>query len=189
MSKTYSVILAALLSVVFVLGFTSQAMAKGGGIIFFGMGEELTTIEKFPADMEMTFDDGEPANLGIKYNQFELFWLPVWNYGDYQYVLVNEAEDTYAELDEDGLAVLRMMYSLPDKPVLPLATRIGLKPVIILLLGIYIIYTIRKPKEEDKKETTDDDSAQKNDDPEAQNDEMTDDSQSDFDKKDKDSVA
>lgn len=77
--------------------------------------------------------------------------MPVWNYGDYKWALVNDAEDTYTELTHEEAQALATEYGIgeiPERPDLPLMSKIGLKPVLLLLIA-FMIYGWLSP---DKKE-------------------------------------
>lgn len=148
MRKQLLLLIAATLALV----FSPKAFAKG--VIIYSNGEELTTIHKLPA--EATFDDGSHANLGVHYKSFSIFWMPIWNYGDYKYALVNDAEDTWAELSNEEAQEIAKHFGidLPEEPKLPLMTQIGLKPVILILI-IFILYSALSPdkKEEETQES------------------------------------
>lgn len=130
------------------IGFATPASAKG--VIFYGHGETLKTLEKLPADCVI---DGQHVNFGMRYESFTLFWMPVWNYGEYKYALVNDAEDTWMELTVEEAKALGKEYKfeVPDQPTLPLISQIGLKPVLALFV-LYLIYSgisNRKKKEQE----------------------------------------
>ncbi len=128
------------------IGNTYQASARG--IIIYGNGDELSTLEKLPT--EFMNDSGEHYNFGVYYKSFSLFWLPVWNYGEYKYALVNDAEDSWIELSIEEAKELgeELNFEVADKPTLPLGVRIGLKPVILLLIlfGLYSFISGKKKK-------------------------------------------
>lgn len=131
------------------IGFATPASAKKG-VIFYSDGETLKTLEKLPADCVI---DGEHVNFGMRYESFAIFWMPVWNYGEYKYALVNDAEDTWAELTLEEAKALGKEYKfeVPDQPTLPLMSQIGLKPVFALFV-LYLIYSCipsRKKKEQE----------------------------------------
>lgn len=116
------------------ISFVHSYQALARGIIVYGNGEELTTLEKLPADF--VNEEGEHYNFGVHYESFSLFWLPVWNYGDYKYALVNDAEDSWLELTVEEAKQLgkEMNFDVPDEPTLPLSVQIDLKPVVLILL-------------------------------------------------------
>ncbi len=118
--------------------FSTTTTATAATIVY-SNGETLTTVQKLPA--EYCWDDGEHFNLGVKHSQFSIFWIPIWNYGNHEYVLVNDAKDTYdnsnmAEvidtLRDDG-------YKIPEKPILNFWNRIGGKIVgtLVVLLVLF----------------------------------------------------
>jgi hypothetical protein len=138
----------ALVAILFSLMAFQEVQAKG--VIIYHTGPTAEVIEKLPADF--TLEEGGHVNLGVLYNQFGLFWLPVWNYGTPQYVLLSDNEDTYWDLSDEELSSLKTEYNLniPDTPEPSLWNKIGLKPV-ILLLAIYFIWSAisnRNKKEE-----------------------------------------
>lgn len=136
---------------VFCLSLVASLSASARGVIVYSNGEELKTLEKLPAEC-VIMEDGTHVNFGIHYESFSLFWMPVWNYGDYKYALVSDAEDTWTELTVEEAKAIGKEYKfdVPDQPTLPLLTQIGLKPVFILIL-LYILYSVfsGKKKEED----------------------------------------
>lgn len=133
---------------VFCLGAMQNIEAKG--VIIYNTGPTIETVEKLPADAVL--EDGTHFNLGIMYDQFGLFWMPVWNYSDAEYVLVSNDEKTYYELNEAQLAELAKQYNLglKDKPSPSLWNKIGLKPVLVILIAAIIWGYLpgRKKKEE-----------------------------------------
>lgn len=102
--------------------------------IIYSTGEALTKVETLPK--EAVFDDGTHFNLGIYHNQFSIFYMPMWNYGDPQYALINDKKDQYIVLDQEGVKEVSKEYNLQlsETPSLPWTTKIGGKPIIILIL-------------------------------------------------------
>lgn len=135
--------------VMFFLVISQNVEAKG--LIIYHDGPNLETVEKLPTDARM--EDGTHFNIGIMYKQFGLFWMPVWNYSDAQYVLVSDDEKTYYELNETELAEVSKEFNieLKDSPSPSLWNIIGLKPVLILLvIGIIWGYLPSKKKNEEE---------------------------------------
>lgn len=133
---------------IFCLGMVQNIEAKG--VIIYHDGPNLETVQKLPADAKM--EDGTHINVGIMYNQFGLFWMPVWNYSEAQYVLVSDDEKTYYEISESGLAELSSEFNLElkENPSPSLWNKIGIKPVLILLLAAIIWgYLPSKKKKEE----------------------------------------
>ena len=120
------------------------------GVILYGNGEEISMVLSLPnqEDFLITCDDGRDyhADLGVMYNQFSLFYIPVWNYGDYKYVLytdkkVGKYDFTYVDLGKDEVEYLQTLYGgIPDEPELPFWDAYGGKLLILLLLVIGIAY-------------------------------------------------
>lgn len=102
--------------------------------IIYSTGEALTKVETLPK--EAVSDDGTHFNLGIYHNQFSIFYMPMWNYGDPQYALINDKKDQYIVLDQEGVKEVSKEYNLQlsETPSLPWTTKIGGKPIIILIL-------------------------------------------------------
>lgn len=111
--------------------------AKAKGVIVYHNGPMFKTAKQLPAASEI---DGKHVNLGIAYEQFGIFWLPLWNYGETRYVLVSDDEESAWELDSQQLAGLKSEYSLdiPENPSIPFWEKVGLKPVAIILLLVII---------------------------------------------------
>lgn len=139
-----------LLLLVFCLSISWAPKTFAKGIIFYSKGETLKILHELPEEAKL--DDGTHVNLGMRYECFSIFWIPLWNYGDYQYVLVNDAEDTYAELSDQEVTEIAKKFNLdlPKTPQLPLMSQIGLKPIvlIIILFGIYSRWFAGKDDEE-----------------------------------------
>ena len=146
--------LAFLGTLVFSFSFTSTADARGRGprIIFYGWGDEYSELQH---DIETP--DGSKWDLSVKYGQFSLFWIPIWNWSP-EYVLTKN--ETYLALepeesdDEETLALkkefldsLKKKYDLPDQASVPLLTSIGGKPIILAIIAFFIWAQFRKEDE------------------------------------------
>jgi len=123
------------LFVLFALGASQKIEAKG--VIVYHDGPTFKTIKELPQDQTI---EGKHVNLGIAFEQFGLFWLPLWNYGDVKYALVTDNEEEAWEIDEETLAELKSEFNLDiaDTPSIPFWHKVGLKPVVILLLILII---------------------------------------------------
>lgn len=136
---------------VFCFSIVQAPKASAKGIIIYSNGEALKILHELPKDVQL---DGTHVNLGMRYECFSLFWMPLWNYGEYQYALVNDAEDTWTELSDEEVQAIAEQYNLelPKTPKLPLMSQIGLKPVVIIviLLLIYGQFSDKKDEEEAK---------------------------------------
>lgn len=80
----------------------------------------------------------------MRFKQFSLFYIPVWNYGDYEYVLytdtkIGDADYTCASLSRDEVSYLQSLYSgIPDEPELPFWDAIGGK-ILLAFIAFLII--------------------------------------------------
>lgn len=130
------------------LAYAPKASAKG--VILYSNGETLKKLYELPEEAKL--EDGTHVNLGMHYECFSLFWMPVWNYGEYKYALVNDAEDTYEELTVQEAQELGKQFGIdvPAEPSLPLLSQIGLKPVLIigLLIWIFSLFGGKSDEEE-----------------------------------------
>lgn len=120
----------------FCLGAMQSVDAKG--VIVYSTGPNIETVERLPDTAK--FEDGTHFNLGIMYDQFGLFWMPVWNYSEAEYVLISDDGKIYYELDESALAEVSKEFNLEikDKPSPSLWNKIGLKPVLVILVAAII---------------------------------------------------
>lgn len=135
------------------LSIVQAPKASAKGIIIYSNGETLKTLHELPEDAQL---DGTHVNLGMRYKCFSLFWMPLWNYGEYQYALVNDAEDTWAELSDEEVQAIAEQYNLelPKTPELPLMSQIGLKPVVIIVIILLIYGLFFSGKEEEEEVNT-----------------------------------
>lgn len=127
----------------------SKAEAKGIPIpVSFG-GEKLMTVVDLPNDTLMySTAEGAYCNLGYKYKQFSVIWVPAWNW-DGEYCLTVEGKpNTYYTLSDEDLAFLTAQYDL-DLPNNPISfwNKIGGKIIWLLAIAL-IIWSWVKPKEE-----------------------------------------
>lgn len=135
----------ALLGFMFILAI-QEVQAKG--VIIYGTGPKLEVTEKLS---EEAIIGNTHVNLGVMYDQFSLFWLPVWNYSKAQYVYISDDETTYWDLDEEDIAFLSEEYKIELTEASPsLWNKIGLKPVIIFLVITLIWGAISSKKDEEE---------------------------------------
>lgn len=138
--------------------------ASARGVIIYSNGEKIEVVKELPADVEII--EEEHVNVGVMYNQFSIFWIPMWNYGETVYVLVNDDKDTYYDLSAEDVEFLNDEYALE----LPLEASIGFWNSIggKLIWGAVILFLLwgwwssRKDKEEEAAavpETSDTDTA------------------------------
>lgn len=128
--------------------------AAARGVIIYSNGEQIDVIENYPA--EVVVNEDEHVNLGVYFQQFSIFWVPMWNYGETKFVLVNDAEDTYYDLEADDIEYLKSEFGIevPEKPVIGFWHRIGGKIIwgIVLIGLIWIWWVTRNVKDEEQEQ-------------------------------------
>ncbi|MFK8044083.1 MAG: hypothetical protein AB8B72_01210 [Crocinitomicaceae bacterium] len=140
--------LSILTAVLVLTSFSSHARAK---IPVCFPCEYIETTMELPA--EAAEDLGEALNIGYKYNQINILWVPIWN-KDGEYCLVNEAEDTYYELSEEQKTYLTETYdaSFEGSP-LGLWDKLGGKVIIAIILFIILYGYLPGRKKDDESES------------------------------------
>ena len=131
--------------------FTSQKIQAASIPIFWSSGEVLSTVEKLPN--EFVNDQNEHLNLAILHKRFSLFWIPIWNYGDFEYVLSTDDEKTYySVVDSDYIEYLEAEYDMKISamPSLSIWQKIGGKPLLALLIAFIIWSYIPKKKDDEE---------------------------------------
>ncbi|MDU1890988.1 MAG: hypothetical protein E6767_09885 [Dysgonomonas sp.] len=118
----------------FLLSTSQEMQAK---IIICNYGQRVRTLKELPADQKVGL---EHVNIGVAFKQFGIFWLPIWNYGKVEYVLVSDDEESIWALDKKTLAYYNKEFnlSLAKTPSIPLWDKIGLKPLFLLLFFLIL---------------------------------------------------
>ncbi len=112
--------------------------------------EKADLVEDLPND-ETLKEGNEYLNLGYFHKEYGIAFIPAWN-SDGRYVLVNEDESTYYDIDESQLAELKQKYNL-DLSSNPLSfwKKIGGKLVYLIIIGL-IIYG-KMPSKDEKEDS------------------------------------
>ena len=110
--------------VVFGALFFTANTASAKGVIFYSTGNKIETVKQLPKGEIL---EDQQINLGVMYDQFAIFWIPVWNYGETKYVLTNVKEDTYEDLSAEEIEILKTAFNLdiPEKPTIGFWNKIG----------------------------------------------------------------
>lgn len=122
------------------------AQAKGGIPIIYSSGEDIVKVKDLPLreEFQIQAEDGNwyPANLGIKHKQFSLVFIPLYNYGEEEYVLytdkkVGNTDYTYVDLTPDDIEYLQSeIGGIPSTPELPFWDVWGGKLLVLALIII-----------------------------------------------------
>ena len=123
--------------------------ASAKGVIFYSNGEKIEVIKTLPDNAVL---NNEHVNLGVMYDQFSIFWIPMWNYGETKYVLINEKEDMYYDLEQEDLQVLKEDLSIdfPDKPSIGFWNKIGGKIIWVLVIVVaFCVWRFTRKEDDD----------------------------------------
>ncbi|WP_027418447.1 hypothetical protein [Crocinitomix catalasitica] len=139
--------------------FTIQANAKAKIPVCFPC-EYIETTTVLPEDSEFIGEYDDQLNVGYKYDQINLLWIPIWNY-EGQYCLVNAAEDTYYDITDEDKAILTETYgaNLEGNP-LSIWSKIGGKLIILIILGLVVKGMLSSKDDEDENVATEPSSTQ-----------------------------
>lgn len=135
------------------LTVSSQRAEAAGIPILYGNGPEFEQLYELP-DSVVT-DEGAHVNFGLGFEQFSLFYIPIWNYGTVEYALYDEANSTIYSLDEEDVAYFTEEYGLElaEKPELSFWNRIGGKLIVLAVIVVaFLVWGWRH--KDDEEETT-----------------------------------
>ncbi len=136
-----------LISFIFV---SNTASAKGIPIpVFYGDGPKFVTTQQLPDSVTI---EGKHVNFGVGFNQFSVFWVPMWNWGTTEYVLTTNDEKLAYTLDEDDLVYLKEEYNIDtDKtPSIPFWHKTGGKIIWGAVLSFIVWGVLPGKKNKDK---------------------------------------
>jgi len=126
----------AILFLSFIFLFSTQVEAKGVVPICTSC-EYIQLVQDLPDIEAFQLETGEYLDLGYKYKQFWVVWVPFWNF-EGEYCLMNPADDeTFYELSQEDLDFLASDHNVTFKSnPISFWNKIGGKLVGGALLGL-----------------------------------------------------
>lgn len=130
--------------------FSTTIALHAKGVLIYGNGDAVSKVYSLPYSDEfmLTCEDGNDyhADLGVMYKQFSLFWVPIWNYGDYKFVLyvdkkIGNYDFTYLDLGKEEMDFLRSNFGgIPLEPELPFWDAYGGKLLLLVLIALALLF-------------------------------------------------
>ncbi|MBV7433664.1 hypothetical protein KRX19_01390 [Cardiobacteriaceae bacterium TAE3-ERU3] len=141
----------ALLSLAF--AFT-QAPALAAPI-FVGTAEKIVKVADLPDIPELELAPNQYLDVGYCYEQFQLIFIPVWNYNEHYCGYVSD--DTYTETSKEELLEISSILEADtswdnDDPKIPMTDRVWGKVGLVALLLMFIAYQASKNKKSARRE-------------------------------------
>ena len=152
MKKIYFILCA-----LFLMGAASLGQASAKGItILYGNGPEFQKVYNLPDSV--TSPDGNTLEFGIEFEQFSLFYVPIWNYGEKEWAVFDKKANTIYSLDEETIAEFQEEYGwdLSKMPALSFWNAIGGKLILLVVLCGIGYFAFTKWQENQQKENTTD---------------------------------
>ncbi len=111
--------------------------------------EKIIKVIDLPNTDDFRDNDGNYVDVGIKYKQFKILFIPIWNY-DKHFCGYIGSDNFYLDLSKNKLDEIAgsVNLSLPDNPQIPLWDAIGGKFVLLLLIGVWIFWKLRSQGED-----------------------------------------
>jgi len=139
------------LALVFIL-FGNVAVAKSVPAIFSWGGEAFYKIADLPDTPQYKFND-HFVDIGVKYTEFQIFFLPIWQ-SDMEYIgIIPYNSDQYYEFSNDEIMELASSAHISIPPIsqvsLDFWTAWGGKLVLVLILLLLVMYSVISSKNED----------------------------------------
>lgn len=109
--------------------------------IFYSFGgEKVIKVMDFPDTANFNSQEGH-FDLGYRYKQIKVFFIPVWNYSGVWCGYLNK-EDIYLQVEEPELRKLSQAANLkfPDSASIPIWDAWGGKIIILLLIAVYLFW-------------------------------------------------
>lgn len=114
----------------------SSLSVSARATIIYGNGPEFQELTVLPDSVKM---DGHHVNYGIAFEQFALFYIPIWNYGEPEFAVYADGNSTIYSLEHEDLEYLQQEYGVAiDEASLKLSfwNRFGGK---LVVLGVLVI--------------------------------------------------
>ena len=129
--------------------FTTNTASAGA--VIYSTGEKIDVVMELP---DSAIIDDQHVNLGVMYEQFSLFWIPLWNYGETRFVLINDKEDYYYDLDAEDIQMIEDEFGvdIPEKPKIGFWNKIGGKLVLIAIVVGIMLFRNRNSGDEEEDE-------------------------------------
>ncbi|MDE5944014.1 MAG: hypothetical protein K2G93_00290 [Rikenella sp.] len=146
------------LCALFLMGAASVGQASAKRItILYGNGPEFQKMYNLPDSL--TSEEGNPLEFGITFEQFSLFYVPIWNYGEKEWAVYDAKARTIYTLDEETLAEFGDDYGwdVAKMPALSFWNAIGGKLVLLLVLGAIGGFLLWKKAQEENAKAEDND--------------------------------
>ena len=149
MKKIYLTLCAAF---VLALGLLTESAEARRATILYGHGPEFQKMYDLPDSV--TLDNGHTLQFGVGFEQFSLFYVPIWNYGERQYAVYDAADKTIYTLDDEDIDGFATEYGwdLPKDPKLSFWNRIGGKLILLLVIAAIGGYYWWKQNQDDTTE-------------------------------------
>ena len=122
-----------LLTIALFVIFIFTAKTASAGVIVYGNGLTCEVQKELQAEETV---NGHHVDFGVAYNQFSLFWIPVWNYGTTYYAFISSDGKTIYEVAEEDKEYLTQEYGIDfsSDPKISFWNRIGGKLIWIAIL-------------------------------------------------------
>ena len=117
--------------------------------IMYVSGPEFEEIGPLPDSI--LSDDDNKMFFGLEFEQFSIFYVPLWNTGEVKYALYDEVAQTIYSYEHADVKVIaeEFGFTIEETPTLSFWNRIGGKLVaLIIILGVLYATFVFKPKTE-----------------------------------------
>jgi len=121
--------------------FLFATPAVAAPVFFQWGGEKIVKEMDLPDTPTFQIPDGTYLDVGYRYKQISVFFIPIWNYDEKWCGYIGN-DKQYLDLSRNELSILAEAASLklPDEPSLPLWDSIGGKLLFLLILVLYFGY-------------------------------------------------
>ncbi|HEX9737250.1 MAG TPA: hypothetical protein VGG06_35245 [Thermoanaerobaculia bacterium] len=129
----------------FVILLSTAALPAHAAPVLFGWGgEKIAKVMDLPDTPDFRMDSGEYIDVGYRYKQLTIFFIPVWNYDEHWCGYIGR-DNRYLSLDRSDLAdlVATAGLQLSDSPSKPFWDAVGGKLLIGFILLAYFGLQIR----------------------------------------------
>ena len=135
---------------IFLSVFGSTAFAKSAPVLFSWGGDSFYKVADLPDTYQYQFNS-DYVDIGVKYSEIQIFFLPVWQY-DMKYVaVIPNNSDSYYDLSNEEVMELAKSASISIPPIsqvkLDFWTAWGGKMVLALLIALFVLYVRGSEKE------------------------------------------